>query len=528
MAFAANMGSQARCLILCFDGTADKFDGDNTNVVKLFSLLRKDDKNEQMVYYQPGLGTYVSPGVWGGVMSAVAKSLDMAVAWYLEAHVQHGYIFLMNNYRPGDRICLFGFSRGAYTARCLAGMLHKVGLLPKDNQEQVTFAFEMYKRTDEEGISQAHGFKKTFSRTVDIEFVGVWDTVSSVGSIIPRHLPFTSSNSIIKTFRHAIALDERRSKFNVNVWAKQVVEEDKVKPTKRRQKTWYEIERENSDHYGRNETDVLEVWFAGTHADVGGGECKDERVHSLSNISLRWMLAQIAQSQCGILFESQRLKLMGIPRHLFRLTSAFENFQIDTYQPRYFPEANSSTVRFVDEPGSFAGDDDTRPLISSAKSSSFWDGKLTQATRRWSPSSTRQSTQSSPYIPAVVPSTRGPFHMLWETLFPTDLEIPEPNDHTFDDHYRMTSHELDAEDALEPLHDEMMLRKAWLILELMPMKRMWQERGRWKSTFWPNLGRARRIAAHPPPNIHHTVLIRMHTLGYKPKAKLPKVYNVIE
>jgi hypothetical protein len=71
-----------------------------------------------------------------------------------------------------------------------------------------------------------------------------------------------------------------------------------------------------------------------------------------------------------------------------------------------------------------------------------------------------------------------------ETLFPTVLDVPEPNDHTFDDHYRMTSQELDLEDALEPLHDEMMLRKAWLILELMPMKRMWQERGRWKSTFW--------------------------------------------
>ncbi|KAG8764930.1 hypothetical protein FRC19_008025, partial [Serendipita sp. 401] len=169
-----------RCLIMCFDGTADKFDGDNTNVIKLFSLLKKDDRNEQMVYYQPGLGTYVSPGVWGGIMSTVAKGLDMAVAWYLEAHVQHGYIYLMNNYRPGDRICLFGFSRGAYTARCLAGMLHKVGLLPKDNLEQVTFAFEMYKRTDEEGIQQSKGFKQTFSRTVDVDFMGVWDTVSSV------------------------------------------------------------------------------------------------------------------------------------------------------------------------------------------------------------------------------------------------------------------------------------------------------------------------------------------------------------
>jgi hypothetical protein len=186
-----------------------------------------------------------------------------------------------------------------------------------------------------------------------------------------------------------------------------------------------------------------------------------------------------------VISDSQRLKAMGIPRHLFRLTSAFENFQIDSYQTRYLPEPNSSTVKFVDEPADIIDfDDDTRPLINSAKSSALWGGGVSQLTRRMTPSSTRQSTQSSPYIPAVVPSTRGPFHMLMETLFPTVLDIPEPNDHTFDDHYRMTSQELDVEDALEPLHDEMMLRKAWLILELMPMKRMWQERGRWKSTFW--------------------------------------------
>ncbi|KAG8832043.1 hypothetical protein FRC17_002153, partial [Serendipita sp. 399] len=447
-----------------------------------------------------------------GIMSTVAKGLDMAVAWYLEAHVQHGYIFLMNNFRPGDRICLFGFSRGAYTARCLAGMLHKVGLLPKDNLEQVTFAFEMYKRTDEEGIKQSKGFKQTFSRTVDVEFMGVWDTVSSVGSIIPRHLPFTSSNHIIKTFRHAISLDERRSKFSCNTWQKQLVEEAKPRHENGRRFTWYEMAHRDSATYGRGETDVLEVWFAGTHADVGGGEDKDDRVHSLSNISLRWMIREIARSQCGILFDQSKLRGMGIPRSLFHVTAAFDNFKAsDPYSFDYFGQRLlQSAVKFVDEPGTISGGD-TTPLIPKSFSGGNKSG-LTRRRRAASPALGISNSRSS-RSPSVVPSTFGLVRSLTTSFFPGTATPPEePNDHTFEDHYRMSIEELDEEDALEPLHDELMLQKSWLILELLPMKRVWQERGKWRSTFWPNFGRARPVPAHPPPNIHHTVLLRQSKL----------------
>ena len=79
----------------------------------------------------------------------------------------------------GDKICLFGFSRGAYTARALAGMLHKVGLLPPDNFQQIPFAYKMYCRTDAEGWTQSTGFKKAFCIDVDIEFIGVWLVASS-------------------------------------------------------------------------------------------------------------------------------------------------------------------------------------------------------------------------------------------------------------------------------------------------------------------------------------------------------------
>ncbi|CDO73378.1 hypothetical protein BN946_scf185013.g12 [Trametes cinnabarina] len=209
--------SAPRTLVLCFDGTGDQFDSDTSNVIKLFSMLKKDDRREQMVYYQSGIGTYTTPQVTTSVGQFVSKTMDEMVAWNLDAHVMNGYEFLMQNYEAGDKICLFGFSRGAYTARALAGMLHKVGLLPPDNHQQIPFAYKMYTRTDELGWKQSTAFKKAFCIDVSIEFIGVWDTVCSVG-IIPHRLPFTASNTAIRTFRHALSLDERRAKFKANIY----------------------------------------------------------------------------------------------------------------------------------------------------------------------------------------------------------------------------------------------------------------------------------------------------------------------
>ncbi|CAE6409073.1 unnamed protein product [Rhizoctonia solani] len=218
---------ESRTLVLCFDGTGDQFDQDNSNIVQFFQLLKKDDRNKQMVYYQAGLGTsskhFITP-----VAIAISKAFDMAIAHGLSDHVtgafwftfittlpekcsrklivmtSDGYEFLMQNYIEGDKISLFGFSRGAYTARALAGMLHKVGLLPPFNYQQVPFAYHMYQRDDKEGWEMSNGFKQAFSIDVEIHFMGLWDTVNSVG----------------KNFRHAVALDERRAKFKANLWGR--------------------------------------------------------------------------------------------------------------------------------------------------------------------------------------------------------------------------------------------------------------------------------------------------------------------
>jgi uncharacterized protein (DUF2235 family) len=163
---------KGRTLVICLDGTGDKFDNDNSNVVHLVSCLRKDDP-DQLTYYQAGIGTYSEHGLSSGFTAAA----DMAVGSGLGVHVCDAYRFLMQTYQAKDRICLFGFSRGAYTARCLAGMLHKVGLLPRHNGAQVPFAYSMYKDNSKKGWDMSEEFKKSFCMDVRVHFIGVWDSV---------------------------------------------------------------------------------------------------------------------------------------------------------------------------------------------------------------------------------------------------------------------------------------------------------------------------------------------------------------
>ncbi|KAG8980681.1 hypothetical protein FRB90_007544, partial [Tulasnella sp. 427] len=321
-----------RTLVLCFDGTTNIYDFDNTNIIKFFDLLRKDEPDRQMVYYQPGIGTYVNPGMWMPVVVQLSKIADQAFAWFLDAHIMGGYKFLMQNWRKGDRICLFGFSRGAYTARCLAGMLHKVGLLPSSNQEQVTFAYSMYKDNSKRGWQQAAGFKKTFSRAVEVEFIGVWDTVSSVGVLWPRHLPFSSANTTIKTFRHALALDERRVRFQPNLWHREADDETAARKDPehaslgRRFKPVADVVNDDVREF---KTDVQEVWFAGCHSDVGGGSVANTAPHSLSFVTLRWMIEQTIRTQTGIMYNPGALRSIGftttpfIEAHIYTLDKYF-------------------------------------------------------------------------------------------------------------------------------------------------------------------------------------------------------------
>src|SRR5258708_24247271 len=249
-----------RNLVLCFDGTNNEYAAINTNVVKMYAMLDRA-RDDQLAYYQPGIGTFAPPGMWNKARKWLVTKLDLAIAWLLEDHVTDGYRFLMRYYQDGDRIFIFGFSRGAYTARALAGMLYKVGLLTQGNEELLPFAWDMFKREKNENISE--GFRHTFSRKAPVHFMGLWDTVSSVGWMLwPQYLQFTANNPSVEVVRHAVALDERRAYFPPNLWG-----HDPAMPT-----------------------DVEQVWFPGVHCDVGGGYAEHQA--GLSKIALKWMVEQ--------------------------------------------------------------------------------------------------------------------------------------------------------------------------------------------------------------------------------------------
>src|SRR3712207_1110872 len=126
-------------VVLCCDGTANEFSADRTNVVKLFSVLVQDQRT-QTVYYHPGLGTMEAPGALLGFSKRVSRIAGLAFGSGLDRDVRDAYVFLMKHFEAGDRIFLFGFSRGAYTARAVASLLRMYGLIPWGNEPLVPYA----------------------------------------------------------------------------------------------------------------------------------------------------------------------------------------------------------------------------------------------------------------------------------------------------------------------------------------------------------------------------------------------------
>ncbi|KAK3940861.1 hypothetical protein QBC46DRAFT_112348 [Diplogelasinospora grovesii] len=230
---------KARKLVLCFDGTGNKFHGDDSdsNILKIFRMLDRT-ASDQYHYYQPGIGTYVvsksltHTGTKARIKSWYMKAKDSAIGSSFDQHVVGGYRFLMRFYSPGDEIYIFGFSRGSYIARFLAEMLDYVGLLSHGNEEMVAFAWKAFSSWQArrssgtpEGIKKKKqmydfmkGFRETFSRPVRrIRFLGLFDTVNSVPRFETAWMerskfPYTARTSA-KVIRHAVSIDERRAKF---------------------------------------------------------------------------------------------------------------------------------------------------------------------------------------------------------------------------------------------------------------------------------------------------------------------------
>lgn len=250
-------------IVICCDGTGNQLNETYSNVVKLYMCL---DKNPavQMTFYDPGVGTMSDPNVVTPFYKWVSKLGGLAFGWGLKSNVEEAYKFLMDHHEEGDLIYIYGFSRGAYTARVLAGMIHSVGLLAKGSGHLFPYAFKAYKsNTNKKGYQIAKQFKKIYARDVSIHFMGIWDTVTSIGLFGLRTYPYTTNNSSIRKVRHAVAIDERRAYYRQNL-------------------------------FNAGETqDVKQVWFAGVHSDVGGSYSLSES--GLAQVSLEWMLKESDQ-----------------------------------------------------------------------------------------------------------------------------------------------------------------------------------------------------------------------------------------
>jgi uncharacterized protein (DUF2235 family) len=265
----------AKNIVLCCDGTANEFAKNQTNVIKLYSTL-VNDPTAQVTYYHPGIGTMEPFGSLSPLTRKFTRLLGMAIGYGLENDLRDAYVFLMQSYEPGDSIFLFGFSRGAFTVRAVASLLKMYGMIRKGNETLVPYAIRMLMgiqaaETDKTKAQAYFDLANEFNRTMScanprIRFVGVWDTVSSVGWIEnPLHLPFEASNPQIEIGRHAVAIDERRAFFRSHLWM---------------------APKNASEPHGPE--DSLQVWFPGVHCDVGGGYSEAES--GLSKYALKWML----------------------------------------------------------------------------------------------------------------------------------------------------------------------------------------------------------------------------------------------
>ena len=257
-------------IVICCDGTGNEYGRKNTNVVKLFNIIVKHHL-QQIAFYDPGVGTFSSAAVFSKTAKFISKSMGLAFAYGITKNIEDAYEYLMDKYHEGDRVFLFGFSRGAFTVRALAGMLKKCGLLQKGSNNLIPYATRMYRKGKEE---VARGFKETFSRECKPHFVGVWDTVKSIGLFKPRRFPNAKLNEDVKFGFHAVSVDEKRSKFRPNLW----------------------------DEPACPGQSITQVWFPGVHCDIGGSY----REHGLADIALKWMIDRAAE--CGLVIDQEKYK----------------------------------------------------------------------------------------------------------------------------------------------------------------------------------------------------------------------------
>jgi hypothetical protein len=266
----------SRNLVVCCDGTGNVWQPGpgRTNIVKLFEALTHGDAARQLCYYDPGVGTpdgSIQGDEIGGLMTLDTLRRVGGLAWGdgVWTNVAQAYLFLVRHHRPGDRIFLFGFSRGAFTVRAVSGLIHLFGLLRPEHDNLMPMLLRVYRLPAVPGGQRqrtAASLRAQCAQAdVPVHFIGVWETVETVGmsQALKLGTQITSDPTVkpcVRHVRHALALDELRWPFKPRVY---------IAPT---------------EPLGEGRS-FRQVWFRGAHADVGGGY----RADGLSNVALQWM-----------------------------------------------------------------------------------------------------------------------------------------------------------------------------------------------------------------------------------------------
>jgi uncharacterized protein (DUF2235 family) len=307
----------------CADGTWDT-SASNSNVYRLFKAL--PTTADQVPYYDDGVGSDGTP---------IEKLLGGAFGEGLFQKIRDGYTKIAHAWNPGDEIFVFGFSRGAYTARSLAGMIAVCGLPGTSSftDDVIKTAFAAYR--DKTRRDQLLASLKDYKMTnATIRMVGVWDTVGSLGIPAIFGGVDTLRYSFLDTSLHpdvinayqALAIDERRSEFPPTLWTTQAPGQT-----------------------------VDQVWFTGVHGDVGGGYPDDKAGTALSDITLGWMLAKAAA--LGLAIDPGVAKQLRVPLDAkLALDTKHESWNVAWLFPKHrmidaeAVLANSVSVRCVHDP----------------------------------------------------------------------------------------------------------------------------------------------------------------------------------
>lgn len=299
-------------IVVCFDGTWNKPADEalavdqrvETNVRRFYQSItdRGSDGAKQVKWYDEGVGTQWYDRFIGG-----------AIGTGLELNIVQGYEFLAKEYEDGAEVYVVGFSRGAYTARSLVGMIRNCGLIqPKHLPLRVAMAYGIYRTRDDKADSlTAKMFRSAFSREIKIKFIGVWDTVGALGipvdvlkDVNMKFYEFhdTKLCDIVENAYHAVAIDEHRQEYDVCLWKPETAMAQKLE----------------------------QRWFLGAHCDVGGGY----KSRLLSDMALRWM--QDKASALGLGLDPVTV---GAQNYLGEFTDSYARFLGGIYakkNPRHY------------------------------------------------------------------------------------------------------------------------------------------------------------------------------------------------